>query len=243
MNYELDNGIGDGTRVGAIILTTDETLEYEARQVLAGRGVNLMHARIPSEADVTPETLRAMAASMTATAELLPRGLHSIAYGCTSASTVIGPDEVARLIGEAHPGTPVANPISSVMDALGALGASRIALVTPYVPSVTAPMRALLAENGIETVSEVSFGEGDDWKVARISEASTRAAMLEAGRAEGVEAIFASCTNLRTFGIIDAVEDELGVPVISSNLALTWNMLRLAGVDAKGWGPGRLYRI
>jgi len=104
-------------------------------------------------------------------------------------------------------------------------------------------MRALLAENGIETVSEVSFGEGDDWKVARISEASTRAAMLEAGRAEGVEAIFASCTNLRTFGIIDAVEDELGVPVISSNLALTWNMLRLAGVDAKGWGPGRLYRI
>jgi len=121
------------------------------------------------------------------------------------------------------------------------LGVKRIALVTPYVPEVTAPMIAYLAEHGIEVASEVSFGQSDDWTVARIAESLTRAAMLEAGRAPGVEAVFASCTNLRTFGVIGAVEAELGLPVVSSNQALLWHLLSLGGIDARGWGPGRLF--
>ena len=78
-------------------------------------------------------------------------------------------------------------------------------------------------------------------KVAQISEASTLAAILEAGAADGVEAVFARCTNLRAFGIIDGAKAQLGLPVISSNLALAWDMLRRAGVEATGWGPGRLF--
>jgi len=136
---------------------------------------------------------------------------------------------------------PVTNPMSAVIAGLGALGVKRIALVTPYVAQVTAPMIAYLAKHGIEIVSEVSFGQSEDWTVARITEASTRAAMLEAGRAEGVEAVFASCTNLRTFGVIGAVEAELGLPVVSSNQALLWHLLFLGGIEAQGWGPGRLF--
>lgn len=242
MKYELDNPDAAGLRLGMIVLSTDETLEHDARQVMAGRDVNLMHARIPSLADVTPETLQTMAGAMTGTAALLPTGLDAIAYACTSGATVIGPGEVERLVQKAHPGVPVTNPMSAVIAALKALRADRIGLVTPYVASVTAPMRAYLAEHGIETVSEVSFGEGDDRRVARISEASTRAAMLKAGRAAGVQAVFASCTNLRTFGVIEEVEAELDLPVISSNSAMLWNLIGLAGGLAKGRGPGRLFR-
>ena len=79
--------------------------------------------------------------------------------------------------------------------------------------------------------------------MARISEASTHAAMLEVGRTEGVQAIFTSCTNLRTFNAIEPVEEALGVPVVSSNQALLWDMLRLADVEARGWGPGRLFDL
>lgn len=60
-------------------------------------------------------------------------------------------------------------------------------------------------------------------------------------RAEGVEAVFASCTKLRSFGVIDEVETRLKLPVISSNQALTWHLLHLAGIRPEGWGPGRLY--
>mgnify|MGYP000010950072 FL=1 len=242
MKYEVDQGAGAGLRMGVVVLSTDETLEYEARSVLAGREANLMHSRIPAQSTVTPEQLKTMEAALPQAAGLLPRGLSVIGYGCTSAATVIGPDMVANAVQAVHPGVRVTEPISSVIAALQGFDARKIALVTPYVPSVTGPMRRHLSANGIEVLSEVSFGQQDDWTVARITEPSTRAAMLEAGRVRGVEAVFASCTNLRTFGVIDQVEAELGVPVISSNLALIWNMLRLSDTPAPEWGPGRLFR-
>ena len=243
MEYDLDQGAGSGRRLGLIVLSTDETLEYEARGVLAGRDINLLHTRIPAQADVTPEDLQAMAPEMTHTAALLPRGLSALGYGCTSASAVIGPDEVARRMQTAQPGTPVTNPLSAVIAALQTLGVTRVAMVTPYVAEVNGPMRHALAGQGITVVSEASFGQKEDWTVARIAERSTLAAMVQAGRAAGVQAVFTSCTNLRTFGIIEAVEQELGQPVISSNQALLWDMLRHAGIAARGWGPGRLFDL
>ncbi len=242
MEYELDSGAGTGLRAGLVVLSTDETMEFETRQVLAGRGVNLMHTRIPFHTDVTPEKLQEMADALPQAAALLPQGLHSIAYGCTSGATVIGPKRIESIIQEVHPGVPVTNPMTAVITALKTLNTPKIALVTPYVASVTGPMRAYLAQNGIEVVSEISFAQSDDRKVARITEASTRAAMLEAGQAKGVEAVFASCTNLRSFGVIEEVEAALDLPVISSNQALTWHMLHLAGAEPMGWGPGRLYQ-
>jgi maleate isomerase len=241
MQYDLDQGAGTGLRAGLVVLSTDETMEFETRQVLAGRGVNLMHTRIPFQTDVTPAVLQQMAEALPQAAMLLPQGLHSIGYGCTSGATVIGPKVIEEIIQRVHPGVPVTNPMTAVITALKTVNAAKIALVTPYVASVTGPMRGYLAQHGIEVVSEISFAQSDDRKVARISEASTRAAMLEAGRAKGVEAVFASCTNLRSFGVIEQVEAALDLPVISSNQALIWHMLLLAGAAPKGWGPGRLY--
>ncbi|MCZ4352426.1 Asp/Glu racemase [Roseovarius aestuarii] len=241
MDYLSNNGAAGGKRLGLIVLQTDETLEFEARQLLAGHDTALFHARIPNALDVTPETLAAMEAEMPRTAALLPDGLDAIGYACTSGATVIGPETVEDCVQSAHPDTPVTNPISAIIAALDALNARRIAMVTPYVVDVTAPMRALLAECGVEVISEVSFQEVDDSKVARIDPASTHAAMIEAGHAPGVEAVFASCTNLQTFPIIDAVEHVLDLPVVTSNQALLWHMLRLSGQECSGWGPGRLF--
>ena len=239
MEYQLDSVTAP--RLGMVVLSTDETLEDETRSVLEGRDVRLVHSRIYSAPQVTPDNLKAMEALMPASAQLLPEGLDAIAYGCTSASVMMGPEAVERQIQSVHPNVPVTNPISAVIAALDLLGASKIALVTPYTAQVATPMRDFLARAGVETLVEVGFGEEDDRKVARISEASTLNAVLETGRTRGVEAVFASCTNLRAFGIIDAAEAELGIPVISSNLALVWHVLRLAKVTPTGWGPGRLF--
>lgn len=239
MDYVLDDVTAP--RLGMIVLSTDETLEDETRSVLEGQSARLMHSRIYSAPKVTQDSLKAMEALMPASAELLPEGLDAIAYGCTSASVLMGPDAVERQIQKVQPGVPVTNPISAVVAALEHLGASKIALVTPYAAEVARPMRDFLERAGIETLAEAGFNEEIDTRVARISEASTLNAILETGRTPGVEAVFASCTNLRAFGIIEQAEAELGVPVISSNLALVWHLLRKAGVDATGWGPGRIF--
>lgn len=241
MTPALDAGAGEGRRLGLVLLSTDETLEFEARQVLAGRAVNLLHGRILSDPAVTPEGLRAMEGRLGAAVGLLPQGLDALAYGCTSASVFIGPEAVAARVRAVHPGVPVVNPISAVVAALGALGVTRIGLVTPYTAQVAAPMRAFLEARGIAVAQEVSFGEEDDRRVARIAEASTLAAIRAAARGAGVQAVFTSCTNLRSFGVIEAAERELDLPVISSNQALMWDLLRRAGIDARGWGPGRLF--
>lgn len=242
IQYDTDGGAGSAARLGLIVLSTDETLEFEARQLLAGRDVSLAHTRIKAEADVTPETLAMMEGRLTDSAALLPSELDVIGYACTSASTVIGPARVAERIRAVHPDATACNPISAVMAALGALEVRTLAYVSPYVPEVTAPMRAMLAENGFQTVSERSFGESDDRTVARICESSTRA-LIEQANTDEADAVFVSCTNLRSFGLIDEAEAALGKPVISSNLALLWHMLEKAGADASGWGPGRLFRL
>ena len=244
MDYRLNAGAGGCARLGLIVLATDETLEFEARCVLGGGDVQLLHARIPVARDINPATLAQMDAAMPAAAALLPAGLDVIGYACTSGATIIGQARVAEQVRSVHPGIDVTDPVTAVIAALNHVGARRIGMVTPYLPSVTAPLCALLAANGIETLSEISFAEGDDRRVARIDPASTRAALIEAAGAPGTEALFASCTNLQTFGIIDEVEAQTGLPVITSNQALIWHMLRLAGGrcgPAQADGPGRLF--
>ncbi|AHM03200.1 Asp/Glu/Hydantoin racemase family protein [Roseibacterium elongatum DSM 19469] len=240
--YETDGGAGTRGRFGLIVLSTDETLEVEARAVLHRPGLALYHARIPAHALVTPDTLRLMEAQLPDTAGRLPAGLDAIGYACTSGATVIGPDRVRELVQSRHPATPVTNPITAVIAALQALNARRIALVTPYVAEVNAPIRAILRDHGIDTITVRSFEQKEDWTVARISEASTLAALTQAGQS-GADAIFASCTNLRSFGILDEAERATGLPVVTSNQALLWHMSKVTGVTADNGGPGRLFAL
>lgn len=225
--------------LGLIVLSTDETLENEARAMLGDRPVRLHHSRIFSQDDVTPDALAGMRARIAQSAALLPDTVRAVGYACTSASVVIGPQEVAEQVRAGRPGVLVTNPMSAVIAALNALGARRIGLVTPYLAEVVAPMRAHLAQHGIDVAREVSFGEVDDRRVARIAEATTAAAARQV--AEGAEAIFLSCTNLQTLRIINILERDLNVPVISSNLALIWHLAHLGGVKTQGLGAGWLF--
>lgn len=228
--YSLTGPIGHKAILGLIVLQADETLEPELMRLLLGDGVALYTARVPSGADVTPETLAAMADEIPTTAELLPPSLDfdAIAYGCTSGATVIGPDRVTQLVQGAARAQAVTNPLSAVLSALQALGAQRIGMVTPYVESVTGPMREVLEAKGISVARCISFEEPQEARVARIDPVSIRAAGIAAGEG-GVDAVFLSCTNLRTLDVINEIEQALGCPVISSNLALAWQLARLSG--------------
>jgi len=230
-------------RFGVIVLQTDEVLEHEIRSVFSDADMVLYHARIPNDQTVSRETLLAMADALPGTAALLPRAqpLSAIAYGCTSASTVIGEAGVAERMARQHPNVPSTNPISAVKAACRHLDVSRLAMITPYVPSVTQAMRELLSCDGFDLKVLGSFEEEKDSRVARIDTMSVLDAIRHLGQSDDVDAVFASCTNLRTFGIIDEAEQDIGKPVITSNQALAWHMLRLAGEQTTGRGPGRLF--
>ena len=203
------------------------------------------HSRVPSGREVTPESLAEMAAALPAAVDLLPPGVafDVIAYACTSGATIIGEDEVAAIIHRRRPGVSVSNPLTAAKAALLALKIGRLGFVTPYVAEVSSAMRENLAADGFETVAFGSFEVAEDGVVARMTPASILSAIVAVGEEAACEGVFVACTNLRAAGIIEEAEARLGKPVVTSNQALAWHMLRLAGVDAALPGRGRLFTL
>lgn len=225
-NYEKTTGAT--AAVGAIVLQQDETLEPELRHWLPAT-IRLYHTRIPSDPEVTEETLARMEHEIPAVTRLFP--LHAdlgvVAYACTSGSTVIGETVVEKAVQSVLPEVRVTNPLTAVKAKLGSLKAKRIAMLTPYEPSVSQRMVDHFEKAGFEFVASGSFFEAEEKNVAKISDQSVRAALTELGQGD-CDAVFASCTNLPTATLIDQVSAELGKPVISSNSALAWHMEHLS---------------
>jgi len=262
--FGTDDGFGGRARIGLVVLENDQTVEAELRGLWPD-GVTAFVTRIPMEDQVTPETLLAMEERIPAAAGLLPStfGFDAIGYGCTSAATLIGEDGVDTAIRRAHPEVPNTNPMAAAVAAMGALGAVRIGVVTPYSAEVTAGIVGHLTRKGLAVAVVGSFLEESDSVVARITEESVAAAVIQlvasdqaraepvretgavrtGGGAGGLDAVFVSCTSLRALGIVEDLEADLGIPVVSSNLAFGWHLLRLAGVEDAIPGLGRLYRL
>ncbi len=231
LSFETDQGYGARARIGLIVLQSDQTIEAEARMMDID-GVAFYHSRIPNDTEVTPRSLTAMEQRLPVAAGLLPPdfGFDAIGYGCTSAATLIGVDAVTAAVHTAHPGVACTTPITAAVAAFRALDAGRIAVVTPYTAEVTAPIAEHFADAGLTVTTLGSFLESSDLVVARISETSIIDGIRAVANADS-EAVFVSCTSLRVLANAAEIEDQVGVPVVSSNIALFWHLLRLAGVD------------
>ena len=56
----LDQGIAARAAIGLLVLATDQTMEHEFARLIRLPGVATYAARLFNDADITPETLRAM---------------------------------------------------------------------------------------------------------------------------------------------------------------------------------------
>lgn len=241
--FATDAGLATRGAVGLLVLETDQTIEHEFRLVWPREGVALYAARLHNDATITPETLRAMEPLIAPAAALLPPvPIGAIGFACTSGALMIGEAEVARHIASARPEARVSDPVTAALAALRALGARRVALLTPYSRAITLALREKLIARGLDIPAVGSFEEEDDAVVARITPDSVMQAVLRLGAEPSCEAVFVSCTSLRVAAIVEEAEARLGKPVTSSNHALAWHLLRLAGIADAIPGFGRLYR-
>lgn len=241
--FTLDKGIASKAALGLIVLETDETIEAEFASIFNISGVGLFHARIPVAQEITPDTLQEMEAALPTAVALLPSAfpIDVVGYACTSGATVIGADNISKIVTKLYPAAKTTDPITAVMAALRKVGARRIGLVTPYVAEVATAMISLLERNNFQVVNFGSFEQQEDATVARISTESIYDAICEIGSADEVDAVFVSCTNLRTFDVIGQAESCIDKPVISSNQALAWHMLELSALKDMPSGPGQLF--
>jgi maleate isomerase len=245
LDFTLDDGISHRAAIGLVVLATDHTIEYEWRKLLAIDGVGFYESRIMNAAEITPETLRQMDGLITPGVAVIRPGerLDVVAFGCTSASMVLGEDRVIERIREARPNAACTTPVTAARVALNSLKAERIALLTPYMRKINESMRDYLVARGVNVVRMGSFEHSNDNEVARIDAKSVRKAILELGKHDDVDAVFVSCTSLRLADQVALIENELGKPVTSSNHAMAWHALRLGGVKDELPQFGRLFSV
>lgn len=231
--YSVDSGLGKTAKLGLIVLQTDQTIEAEFRHMLAIDGVACYHSRIVNAMQVTPQTLAQMQLDLPMAAQLLPQAFafDAIGYGCTSGATIIGEQQVSQLILEQHPNAKVSNPLTAFKAACAALKLNTLALLTPYTPKVTQALSDNLSAAGIRVSNTGYFDIENDFEVGRVNSASLLSAIMAIGGHKNCEAVFVSCTSLRMAHIILQAEQALGKPVISSNQALAWHLLRLCGIN------------
>ncbi len=227
--YELDADDPQSTPLGLIVLQTDETIEPEFSAYFSDRSYPIYVSRIPSGSKVTTDTLSEMEQALPAAGDLLPkvRPYRVVGYGCTSASSVIGSKQVERLVQKSCDAAVVTNPLRAGSACAAELGVSKFALLSPYIEEVNEPLRRAFAENGVSMEVFGSFGEAQESRVVRISRQSIVDAALKLGSDSQVEAVFISCTNIRTFDAIPEIQERLQKPVLSSNQSLAWHMRHL----------------
>ena len=167
-----------------------------------------------------------------ATRQLLSPGPLSVAYACSMASFINGAaGERALVDAMLAAGAPAATTSSGAMvSELIHHGFERVALLTPYTDPITERLRIFLAEHEIGVTTHVGLGlRGQIWTLdyQRIREAALRVDVT------GADALFIACTNVRTYDLVDTLQADLGVPVLSANQVTIDAAVRLAGVQPR----------
>lgn len=240
---DLDGGIGHRAAIGLVVLATDQTIEHEYRLLVKGAGVAYYEARLFNDAEITTETLRAMGPRIRPAVDLILPGvkLDVIGFGCTSATMTLGEEAVFAEIRKSRPEVKCTTPVTGALAAFAALGVRRIGLLTPYSPDINRGLVRYFEGRGLSVAAHATFNRPDDLEAARISVGSIETAAATLAGAPGVEAIFVSCTSLRVAEVAARIEAKTGVPVTSSNHAMAWHSLRLAGINDAMPSAGRLF--
>jgi maleate isomerase len=211
-----------------------------------------MNDRKPSVSASEIEKLTAMEDDLYEGAEMLSyANVDVIGYGCTSGTFVRGIEYDKKLIEtiKKKTGIRATTTSSSVLKALEEMEITKIAIATPYVHEVVARCRIFFEKSGFEVVDIKGLGslatyENGDLVTYKLAKAVPSVAYRLAKDVDKLEAdgILISCTDMRAIEIIDMLEEDTGKPVVTSNQALLWNMLRMAGLRKSIMGYGKLLR-
>lgn len=165
-----------------------------------------------------------------------------ILYGCTSATLTHGPgfdrDLATRI--KAESGAETVTAAGALVHALSTLGVARVGFASPYVPAINDMAVAFLSESGVEVVARSEVSETlDNVGQGALDPQGVFDLALGADHPDA-DALVLSCTDMRSVEIIARLEETVGKPVISSNQAMAFQAMRLAGIPDEIPGFGRL---
>ncbi|SKD08325.1 maleate cis-trans isomerase family protein [Paraburkholderia hospita] len=239
----LEEPYGAKARIGLLVLSTDPVIERDFHTLVPSDDIGVFTTRIYLETPNSDRTLMALQDEIEAAVKLIipDTRLDSVVFGCTAASTLIGPERIEERVQRGRPGLACTNPATATVAALRRLGARKIALVTPYTKQMTGNVTKFLTEAGLQLTSARAVGCDTDDAIGSVPASVYMDAVRQSDLA-GADAIFISCTVTKALNEIEKIEAETGLPVVVSNQAAFWHALTFAGWKSPIPGYGRLLR-
>jgi maleate cis-trans isomerase len=229
-------------RIGLLVPSSNSTVEVEFYRALP-QDVSLHVARLPIT-QVDPESIAGMVDPLdTESKKLASADVDVIVLGAAAPSFLKGMGydrEMSTRIARAS-GKPATTASTALLQSLAALGVNRIALGTAYSAKVNDIAIAFLRANGIDVVATECVGLVDNLEIGRLDVTTA----LELGRriaCPQAQAIAFLCTNWQSMAIIDRLEQDTGLPVLSSTQFSVWAALKTIGYAGTIAGYGRLLR-
>jgi maleate isomerase len=241
------------SRVGLIVPSSNTTMETELpelfrRQSEATGHRYTFHSARAAMKEVNREELLAMVDRAAECATVVSDAdVDVIAYACLVAVMAQGPGahkESEQVIAEAarnngHPAAVVSS-AGALVRTLRAIGAGRVAMVTPYMAPLTQMVREYIEGEGIDVVDAVALEVPDNLAVGRL-DPDNLPGIARGLHREGAEAIVLSaCVQMPSLAAVQRVEEELGLPVVTAATATTFEVLTTLGHQPAIPGAGRL---
>lgn len=234
-----DFSYGARAKIGLIYPSPGWVMEPEF-YAMSPEGVITSTTRI-SLLETNSEQLALLGDQSIEAARLLSQGpIDVIALGCTSGSFIGGSkydNDLVKGMVESSGGIPSITTSGSVVAALKAFDVKKIAVATPYIEEVNERGKNYLEENGFEVTNMIGLNLLYDRQIDS-QPYETVYKLAKDVDTEDAEAVVILCTGLRSIGVLEHLEKDLGKPVISAIQATFWHALRTSGVkdSVKGYG-------
>lgn len=210
--------------VGVLVPWANRVVEDELPR-LCPDGVVLHYARLvpPCQTTVLDETfldgLRAAVPAAVASLSRLP--LEGVLLACTSEGFTRTEDE--RIV----------SAFDTLTTGLTRLDAKRIVLATPYPEPITQREVDAFTGRGFEVTAHASLGRDDGYPDVAPAEITSLVAGIDTRALAGADALVLSCTGWATLGVITYLEQDLGMPVLSSNVAMAIHATTLGRAEQR----------
>lgn len=235
-------------KIGAICPGPAVTVEKDFNRY-APEGVGISTMRIPwgkPGEGPTPENLKMMSSGLEEGCKqyIDPKVTQDvIIFACTSGSLIGGPsfDKECVSIIEQTTGARGLTTSTAILEAFERLDTGRLAVITPYPSATNDAEKVFLEANGVEVTTIVDMNPQRQY-IPTIDPYYVYRQVKELDLT-GADGIFISCTGLDCLSVIEVIEEDLGLPVITSNQASLWASLRYARVGTKIPSLGKLFTL
>ncbi|KGT72768.1 hypothetical protein MA20_48355 [Bradyrhizobium japonicum] len=210
-------------RIGILVPSSNTIMENDLHDHLPIERYTVHTARMYLE-ETTPKAEKQMIEEFAAPAaeELKTLYPHLLVFGCTSAGSLFGPEydqKITRNLGEIA-GCDCIGVLSSAIDALKRRSAYRIAILTPYIDELNCTIQGSMEQAGFEVVKINGMGIKVNFELAEVHPEEIVSFAKQNLVGVTADALFISCTNYRAIEIKKRLEEELAIPVVTSNSAV-----------------------